>query len=332
MYSLPYFRKLTTIFYLITFPAHVLYFYFICYIGDLMKKIISCGIFFCFLLSLLFGHLTYTSTEEALVLWFEKLVPSMFVTMVLIRLLYKTNILYNFTPKWVCKCLGLSKDVFAFLLCSIFLGFPAASGFLDEQCHTYHIKESQRKRLLYTCCFPTIGFVVLTIGEVLFHSLKIGFLLYTAQLFSGFTLLIITRSTPVNASILYSKTTQISFSMLTDAIKESGITLFMIGGYLMLFMGMSTVFFQFFPDVISLPLKIIQEFSSGVYLISNLSISTSFKLSLISMLLGFGGLCVHMQIFSFLNYTRLSYLRFLYFRILQALLSLFFFFLFSFAI
>ena len=92
-----------------------------------MRKIIPYGLFLCFLLSLAFGSLTYASTKEALTLWFEKLVPSMFVTMVLIRLLYKTNLLYTFTPKWLCKCFGVSKDVFAFLICSIFLGFPASS-------------------------------------------------------------------------------------------------------------------------------------------------------------------------------------------------------------
>ena len=130
-----------------------------------------------------------------------------------------------------------------FLYAVSFLGFPASSGFLDEQCYVCHIEESQRKRLLYTCCFPTIGFVVLTIGEVLFHSLKIGFLLYAAQLLSGLTLLFITRSTPVYADFPHPNKTQTSFSLLSDAIKESGITLFMIGGYLMVFMSISTLFF-----------------------------------------------------------------------------------------
>lgn len=297
-----------------------------------MRKIIPYGLFLCFLLSLAFGSLTYASTKEALTLWFEKLVPSMFVTMVLIRLLYKTNLLYAFTPKWLCKCFGVSKDVFAFLICSIFLGFPASSGFLDEQCYVCHIEESQRKRLLYTCCFPTIGFVVLTIGEVFFHSLKIGFLLYAAQLLSGLTLLFITRSTPVYAAFPHPNKTQTSFSLLSDAIKESGITLFMIGGYLMVFMSISTLFFQFLPEAVSLPLQIIQEFSSGVYIISNLSCHTFLKQCFISMLLGFGGLCVHMQIFSFLNYTHLSYSRFLCFRIIQALFSLLFFLILSFAL
>lgn len=53
-----------------------------------MKKFTSLLLFAVFLLTLCFGTLTLQSAQNALSIWFEKLVPSMLISMVLVRLLY----------------------------------------------------------------------------------------------------------------------------------------------------------------------------------------------------------------------------------------------------
>ena len=56
-----------------------------------MKKFTGFLLFGLLLLTLGFGTLTLQSAQNALSIWFEKLVPSMFLSMVLVRLLYKEH-------------------------------------------------------------------------------------------------------------------------------------------------------------------------------------------------------------------------------------------------
>lgn len=251
----------------------------------------------------------------------------MFTTMVLIRMLYGMQLLQVLVPRFFCRLFRLSKDACSLLICALFLGFPSASQFLDAQCHRANVSEPAAKRLLYTCCFPTCSFVILTCGSVFFHSLSYGFLLYGAQVLSGLLLLWCTRSQSIELTLPRSQSTpKVSLSLFASAIKESGIALYMIGGYLMLFMSVCGVMLQLLPDMAALPLRIVTEFSSGCALLQELSLSPLCKLLLTSALLGFGGFCVHIQIFSMVAHTKLSYPTFLFFRLLQALFaaSLFF--------
>ena len=58
-----------------------------------MKKTIGFSLFVILMIYLIKGGITYTYALSALTIWFEKLVPSMFVSMVLVRVLYQMEIL-----------------------------------------------------------------------------------------------------------------------------------------------------------------------------------------------------------------------------------------------
>ena len=108
---------------------------------------------------------------------------------------------------------------------------------------------------------------------------------------------------------------------LSIAVKESGLSLYMIGGYLMLFLSISGVLLSFLPEAVALPLRISAEFSSGAVLLQSLPYASILIQLLLCVLLSFGGFCVHMQIFSMVEHVPLSYGKFLLFRLLQALFS-----------
>lgn len=288
-----------------------------------MKKIISYGLLFCFFLFLSFGSLAFDSSKTSLLLWFEKLVPSMFVSMVLIRILYKQQC-FEYLPSLGLPVLfRMDKDTWNLVLCTMFLGFPTGSSFIDEAVKKRLLSSKDAKVLLYCCCFPTPGFVFITCGIVFFHSLSIGILLFILQILSGLLLLLFTPHSYIQSNKVSHSCISIMGSIKSSII-ESGVSLYMIGGYFMLFTTLTTILFSFFPSSISFFFQYLAEFSNGISLVGTSFYPLSIKLQLTSFILGFGGFCVHMQIMNMVEYVKLNYFIFLCYRVAQGVLSLLF--------
>lgn len=288
-----------------------------------MKKAASFLILLIFALVLSFGSLSYQISLDALTIWFEKLVPSMITVMVLVKVLFEQGIL-----QWIAKPIGflfapvfhIEADSFAYVIAAIFLGFPAGASFLNQEVEAHHISKKEGQRLIYTCSFATPGFVIMSCGAVLFQSTWIGLQLFFIQILTGLLLLFFTRKTWIHGSFSHHDAPSLMIS-LKAAIQESGITLYMIGGYLMLFMSVAAILVQFVPESMQMPLRILSEFSSGTVLLSTLPYTRFAILVMCCMLLSFGGFCVHMQVMSMAKNTHLRYFSYLGYRILQALLS-----------
>lgn len=286
-----------------------------------MKKFTGFLLFGLLLLTLGFGTLTLQSAQNALSIWFEKLVPSMFLSMVLVRLLYKEHAFDHLPSLGLPALLGMDKGAWNLVLCTMFLGFPTGSVFVDEAVRDGVLSRQDAARLLYCCCFPTPGFVIISCGIVFFKSLHIGMLLFALQLLSGLLLLLFTRRHTIHTLPAAVASSQSFMRNLSSAVTESGISLYMIGGYLMLFMSVTAVLFSFLPELPALIVRSLAEFSSGIVLINITPFSTMQRLLLTSFLLGFAGFCVHMQIMSMVEQVPLRYSVFLLYRILQGMIS-----------
>ena len=286
-----------------------------------MKKFTGFLLFGLLLLTLGFGTLTLQSAQNALSIWFEKLVPSMFLSMVLVRLLYKEHAFDHLPSLGLPALLGMDQGAWNLVLCTMFLGFPTGSVFVDEAVRDGVLSRQDAARLLYCCCFPTPGFVIISCGIVFFKSLHIGMLLFALQLLSGLLLLLFTRRHTIHTFPAAVASSQSFMRNLSSAVTESGISLYMIGGYLMIFMSVTAVLFSFLPEFPALIIRSLAEFSSGIVLINVTPFSTMQRLLLTSFLLGFAGFCVHMQIMSMVEQVPLRYLVFLLYRILQGMIS-----------
>lgn len=288
-----------------------------------MKKISKLLLCVIFILVLLYGDINYQMSKDALMIWFEKLVPSMFGVMVLVKILFEQGILQKIGTFIGCilgPLFHIEKHSFGLVIACIFLGFPAGASFVNEQVMKGTINEKEGQRLICACSFPTPGFVIMSCGAVLFHSVQTGMLLFLIQILSGLFLLFFTRSTPIHATSYCLKSKDLMTS-LKQAIWESGKTLYMIGGYLMLFMSCAAILVQFLPSPFQMFLRIIAEFSSGTMLLAGLPISQAMLFLCLSLLFSFGGFCVHMQVISMAKETNLPYVKYFSFRILQVLIS-----------
>lgn len=291
--------------------------------GDLMKKVGSFLLLILFISMLIQGEGTYDAAHDALFLWFEKLIPSMFVSMVCVRILYDTKILPLLVKPFrflIHPLFGLDEHSFALVLSSIALGFPTGAMLIDEEAAAGNLTPREARRLIYTCSFATPGFIIMSCGVALYHDVHIGFQLFIISLFSGLVLLMVTRGTNIEIRSIHHPDIPI-FTSLTSAISSSVKALYMIGGYLMLTMCVLAIIQPFLPEVLSCILNIISEFSSGSLNCFQLPLPLVSRLIINSSLLAFGGLCVHLQVMSMCQHTSLSYIKYVSYRILQALIS-----------
>lgn len=269
---------------------------------------------------LCFGDINFERSLYALRLWFETLVPSLFVIMVLVKVLFAFHCFdWLMRPlAWlIAPLLGIGKHSMSYVAALMLLGFPAGAAFIDQEVAMGRLNEAQGKRLVYTCSFATPGFVIMTLGSVLFGNVKIGLVLFVIQLLAAFVLLLLTRK-QIIPDIGDCQNVPPFVSTLKTAMLDSGKALYMMGGYLMLCISICGVLLPFFPAFLQTPLAVITEFSSGCVSLAALSLSLPLRLMLISMLLSFGGLCVHMQVISMSEHIALSYGTYLCFRILQS--------------
>lgn len=286
-----------------------------------MKGLCKIFLLLLFVLALCFGDLTFQTTFDALHIWFEKLVPSLFVSMVLLRIMYKQHIFEFIKIPFVKQIFHMDSSSFTLVLCSIFLGFPSGAMFLNEAYKQNQIDKPAMQRLVYVCSFPAPGFIMMSCGVVIFKSVEIGFLMFLSQVLSGLVLLWLTRKTPIS----FHESTYIERGRIMNdvgaSIIESGKALYLIGGYLMLFMSCSSILFSFLPDIYAYPFRILAEFSSGIIILNTLPFTNKILQILTSMVLSFGGFCVHMQVFSIVENCSISYRKYFCFRVMQSILS-----------
>lgn len=287
-----------------------------------MKRILSGGLLLCFIMSLLWGELTFFAAQEALTMWFEKLVPSMFISMVFIRVLYYQRILHHIPIPFLPNLLHIDANAFTLVLCSMLLGFPNGAIFIDEAYARGELNDMGAKRLLYTCSFATPGFIIISCGVVLFQSVTIGMLLFLAQIASGICLLWLTRHTSIQSISHNGDETPPIMKSLSLSILETGKALYMIGGYLMIFMTIFRVCITLIPALLALPIRVLSELTSGIMLLNTLPYSVATQLCLTSFVLGFAGFCVHMQVMSLLSHIHIQYFKFLWYRLVQGVLAM----------
>ena len=289
-----------------------------------MKKTIGFSLFVILLIYLIKGGITYTYALSALTIWFEKLVPSMFVSMVLVRVLYQMEILPLLAKpfKWLITPLfHLDSHAFALVIASLFLGFPTSAILIDEEVQKGYLKSEDARKLINCCCFATPGFIILSCGTVLYHSAKIGFQLFLVSFISGLLLLLLTRRQAVEMPAVTKRQCVPFFHILSSSMMESGKALFMIGGYLMIVMSVTAAIIPLLPAITQFFTKVITEFSSGTIMIAESTMTPSIKLAATAALLSFGGLCVHLKIHAMAVHSSLHYPQYLFYRCLQSLLS-----------
>lgn len=180
--------------------------------------------------------------------------------------------------------------------------------------------ECKRAGLFLVCSGP--GFLVNFIGAQLYSSIEVGFIIFAAQCISvfilGFALKFVYRNKIDDNS---NSETLISTPQKGDALVKSVLDgargMFAICAFVVLFSAFTEIFCSHITDEnIQKPFLILTEVCNAVT-----AVSKDLPIEVVAFSSGFGGLCVHFQIFSALGNIKVNKILFFFCRILQGFIT-----------
>ncbi len=279
-----------------------------------------------------FPKVMINSSINALLIFREKLFPSIFPFFVLSFLFINMGyplILNKYFKNITRKIFHLSENTTFILLMSIISGFPSGAKYIAKDYKNNYITKEEGNQLLLFTHFANPLFVLGTCG-ILLNSKRLAYKILICQLLANIILGILVR--PKEITISNEKevvsTTSSLISILPDAINEAMEVLIFMLGSITLFQFFTNCFLLFTNESIFFKTIFtgIMDLTSGISLVPTLSISLELKALLMLIFITFGSLSVHLQVINAIKNTNLSYTIFFIGRILETLVATILFF------
>lgn len=207
--------------------------------------------------------------------------------------------------------------MFSLILLCIISGSPSNSKYLKEYLNNGTIDEEDTLKLLGFLQYFSPIYIINIIGISLLSSKKLGFIILFSNILSS--LLLIKRVDVRRCS----KKVELKFDILSKIIVDIINTILYI-------IGIITTFFILtaYVDVIfSIDIKYkyiygLFEITQGIYYLNYSNLSIYLKTIISSLLISFGGLSIHAQIYGILDNKKIRYKPYLISRIKHAILSI----------
>lgn len=283
------------------------------------------GIFLLCIVALRFSEECSKGAENGIRLCLATLVPSLFPFMVLASYIIESGIAEKIGRhlSWVTKPIfGLNGSFASAIILSLVGGYPVGAKSINSLYKKGAANENDCKKasLFLVCSGP--GFLVNFIGAQLYSSIEVGFIIFAAQCISvftlGFALKFVYRNKlddNSNSEILTS--TPQKGDALVKSVLDGAKGMFAICAFVVLFSAFTEIFCSHITDEnIQKPFLILTEVCSAVT-----AVSKDLPIELVAFSAGFGGLCVHFQIFSALGDIKVNKLLFFFCRILQGFIT-----------
>lgn len=296
-------------------------------------------IFICILM--FFPSLCSDGVKTGIDCCMEMLIPSLFPFMVLSSFFMRSGasgLAGRIIGAPICAVSYLPRCCAAAILLSFTGGFPVGAkciSILYEQ-GSISRREAERMSLYCVCSGP--AFLITAIGAMMLHNTAAGVILYASQLISGIVICAAAgiaarlKKESVSSEKQSNKQSGSPSDSFVEAVADGTNAAIAMCALVLVFSVITSVLSGTgAADTVSailhsagMPsylsdslLPIILEVSTGCQRV----MSGGAPLWVFSAAVGFGGLCVHFQIFSFLAKVRISKLKYLLFRVINAVLS-----------
>ena len=275
-----------------------------------------------------FPNIMINSSINALLIFREKLFPSIFPFFVLSFLFINMGyplILNKYFKNITRKIFHLSENTTFILLMSIISGFPSGAKYIAKDYNNNYITKEEGNQLLLFTHFANPLFVLGTCG-ILLNSKRLAYKILICQLLANIILGILVR--PKNITITKKKEVVLStpslISILPDAINEAMEVLIFMLGSITIFQFFTNCFLLFTNESVFFKTIFtgIMDLTSGINLVPTLSISIDLKALLMLIFITFGSLSVHLQVINAIKNTNLSYTNFFIGRILESIIAI----------
>jgi|GEM_PF-3517172 len=260
------------------------------------------------------------SALEALKVWAEKIVPSLFPFMAAVNIFTSANV---HVPAWLCflseHIFALNGNAFVSAFFSVAAGFPAGARTAYENIENGTLSKKNLNTYLCLSLNASPAFIMSSAAHGFLANGQAAFVLMfstvTANLLAS---AIMSANSVADGKIFACGAADNGFSLFSSSVSSAAQTVISVGGYIIFFAVLSEIlmlsgiipficgFFSLFgidSAFIKGLLTGIFEMTNGIKNISLSSCNIGAKTVACAFLLSFGGFCVHFQALEFLKNT-----------------------------
>ena len=257
----------------------------------------------------------------------NNLFPSLIPFMLLSNILIKYNFVSEVNDLFgnLMKLFKVNKNASFVFIMSILSGSPSNAKYIKDLLDNKLININDAKKCLKFCHFTNPVFVIGTIGYTFLNNKKLGLIILISHYLSSFIIGIIFRNkkcSNINNNISKYSNNKKFITILNESIISTANTLLLILGVITFCLIITGLVDNIFN--INNNLKFIYgflEITQGLKYLSISNLNIYIKTIIASFIISFGGLCIHIQVFSILDNKKIRYFPYLYSRIIHAIIS-----------
>jgi hypothetical protein len=279
-----------------------------------MKKlscIFSAVVILTLLILILYNPKICLNTAVAgLVLCGRVIIPSLYPFTFCVLFILKSGVLNSlkFLNKSALKLWGLDFSSFSLFLLSLIGGYPLGAKMLNDA----KTPPKTASVMINYCVNAGPAFIILTVGNGVFYSNKIGVLLFVAHLLPPVFMAFLYKN-KIKSTTTPTQNLNSNFDLIDNFVtsaSDGASAIISVCSFVILF-SVICGYINSFPSL--KPLSFILEITNGISQTNNIYI--------ISFLLGFGGICVWCQVFSLFKRAKIKILRFFISRLFHGFAS-----------
>lgn len=252
------------------------------------------------------------STLSASHLFITKVFVSIFPFIILSDILYYFNydlFLKKIFGNIISKLFNVSKNASIIYILSILTSHPGNAIYIKGMLDNKTIDEEDATKILRATYFPSIAFVIGSIGIGIYHNIKIGIILYLITFLNNILIGVFLRGKKKCNDIKYVKQNKLTLQeTLSNSISKGINTSYIILGNIIIFTILVNLL-NHYLNINSTVLAIISgmlEMTNGIFMIGNLNINLTYKVILTSFILNFSGLSIIFQTSSILSKYKIN--------------------------
>ena len=287
------------------------------------QKLIIASSALCLLTVLfLFGETFVSGVRTGLSYCSGIIIPSLFPFMVASSLAAFGEIpafIRNILEKPMKKIFSLPPDAITVVFLSALGGYPVGAKTAASMLSAGKLTRTQAKKLILFCVNSGAGFAVNAVGNAMLGSREAGRIIFTSGIAASLLVAFIASFIPCeNKELLTITSRDIPFSKaVVESVVSSSSGLLSVCGFVCLFSGISEIILSLnVNETLKTAAVCFFEVTSGCSFAAN-----RLSLPLLCAVISFGGLCIHLQIFSICSNFSPNLKHFYFFRILHSAFS-----------
>ena len=293
-----------------------------------MKKIIHFIAFIIAIILILIN--SYDIMEEirfSFSLCINNLFPALIPFMLLSNILIKYDFIQDLSDifsKLMTKVFKVSKNTSFAIIMSILSGTPSNAKYLKDLYENNLISIDDVRKALNFCHFTNPIFIIGTIGYTYLGNKKLGLIILISHYLSSIIIGFLNKKSYIeNKKYIKTERNHNNFILiLKESINNTIDTLLLILGIITTSIIISCIINRIIPieDNYKFIYGLI-EITQGLKYLSLSNLNIELKAILSTMIISFGGFCIHAQVFSIIGNKKIRYAPYLLSRIVHALIS-----------